>query len=234
VVDADLDARRLAGLRVDAPDASGRVDRPKRIHAVEPCVRAAIPELADIEDGVDDRRRMAPGHLAELLALRREDGLGHVAADLLARCIEADEVAAQDAGTSRDVIDAALPRAEAVRWIRELRQREQRRWCARAGRDARREAAVRTRMEDVVHPRIGAGVMVACRAGGLAVAPETDIPEQRLAEADGGVAIGDILVDGGGDRDWDGLERWLKRQWFVLRVGKRRNQQTHRSNQARV
>ena len=71
-----MDLLERAGVGVDLPHAGGVIDGAERIYAVEPSIRATIPELADVENRVDGRRGVATRDLAVgNIIVIEEDGL---------------------------------------------------------------------------------------------------------------------------------------------------------------
>ena len=194
------------GLGHDHPDAprDQHVGTPIRIAkgrcAREEATRAPVPEVADVEDGVDHTRRIARGHLPHFDAAEREHSR---TADVRASVDRApvDDVHEHplhnasrpddEPSVSHDggrVVEGICKRVE---W--EIVGGEREVWPHAHGR-------VLGVCHLVARPMIRASVEVAGRAGCPAVAPHLHVPEERLAERDKRLLVRDVKSE----------SRWLR------------------------
>src|SRR5206468_3518704 len=162
----------------------------ERIIAVELVVGPAVPEVLAIEDGVDHRGGIAAGDPPVV-----EEGRG------LVRGADVDRVGLIDVIIAEvDRPDDAL-RADPV-IVDDVHGGEVLARCRHA---AAREDPIRAGVERVQRAIVGAVVEVTGRACDLAVAAHLRIPEQRLAEFDGGRIVDDGAA--GPRRNADGGKR---------------------------
>jgi len=202
--------------RVVDPDGAGGE------HAVEDVVSAAVPQVGDIEDRVEDGGGVARLAAPDVHTANVEDGVGGRRAEVgRAPRVGAREVGPEDALRGHDVVRVMEHGRGAILGVFELVEGEVGRGELVVGppapggggvedRALGRIAVLQPRAQLVLAPVVSAGVEVAGGAG-HAVAPDLHVPEERLAELDGGAARDGAgvqeVAEVGRPGDVDGPER---------------------------
>ncbi|MND73406.1 hypothetical protein D3C80_649800 [compost metagenome] len=216
---ADLGCdRRLVG-RGDE-DAGIRVAVAEGRETVEHEIGPAVPEVAQVEHRVDHRRRVAPGTAPHVDATDLEDAVGLLCALVEARLLGPNVVGIEHALGADHIVRGIEDRRIAVQRVGQhvggeigflqgvvgatLAPGEGRIRGHIAGNTGGRERLVEDRghvgigvglprVDLVVLAVVGAGVEVARRAGGIAIAADVHVPEQGLAQAHGRGAVDDVV-----------------------------------------
>src|SRR5439155_11509844 len=164
-----------------------------RIHAVELVTRATIPKVAEVERGVDVRRRVAARHSTHVGPADVEGGVERSTIAHIGRWrAEADlhEAAKENALRPADIVRVAHDCRGPVVHIAQQVERE-------VGGDKRRIRTFGERRVVGIHAVLEAGIRssveVAARARLYAVSAGLLVPEQRLAQSDCRRSIFDIV-----------------------------------------
>ena len=213
VIDGD-GHRDDAAVELHLEHARGGVARPERADAIEDGVPAAVPQVAEVEDRVDDRRRVARRDPSDVRAPDVPDGVRHTAAHLLgAAGHDVHELRPEHPLGGHDVVAVEEHGREAARRVGEPVERK----VARdermvRGRDLERRRRVRgPGVQLVLRAVVRTGVEMAARAGLDAVAAHLHVPEERLPEGDGRRVVADEEGEVGGLGNRDRLERGGRR-----------------------
>ncbi len=168
---------------------------------------AAVPEVADVEDGVDDAGGVAVGDLAGLDAIEGGAGGRGLVGTLFGGegRDDVEEVAMEDAGGTGDLAGVAEDGGAVVVGVGEATEGEVAGGEGLIGGDGGERGGGGGEL--VLEAVVGTGVEVAGGAGGFAVAAGLHVPEEGLAKNDQGAGVADVAVETGGSGDGDGLER---------------------------
>ena len=194
-----VDPHGAGGERAVLVDEDGRtrIEGTEDAHAVEDVVSAAVPQVGEVEDCVDDAGGVARLAAPDVDAADVEDGVGGGRPEVgRAPWSEAREVGPEDALRGHDVVRVMEHGRGAVLGMFELVEGEIGRGELVVGpaapgdggvedRPQRRIGVLEPRAQLVLAPAVSAGVEVAGRAR-HAVAPDLHVPEEGLAELDGG------------------------------------------------
>ena len=207
------EADRLRGLtrRCDVQHSGTWIEVADGIHAVEFTPRAAVPEAAEVEDGIDHGRSVPWLHPSDVHAVDAEDrvgngnpGVGRISDNHIS------EGEGPDTLGGHDVVGVEQNGGVLIIGIGQLVEREIT-GLQLVVRTAQLEGSIRwdspqSRVELVLGPVVRSGMEVATGAG-LTVTANLLVPEQGFTKGNGRLLIFDEPSEVRGARNGNGLER---------------------------